>query len=164
MSNKKKYSSIQEHRIADTLNWQVVSGSGARPTHIGDVGSDLWLGECKTHTKPGNKLTFTRTVWDKIKTEASSVFKYPVLFVDDGSQSLSKTWCMFAHGLFFEDHVEYPFPFPVNKNVTFSINQICTYTNALKADKQINCPIIYNVREFNAAICCFDDFNSCFGE
>ena len=91
----KYYSNIQEKQIADALGWHQVSGSGARNLHPGDVISDDWMGECKTHTKPGNKIVFDFKVWEKIRDEAISQFKYAVLFSDDGSQRLDKTWCMF---------------------------------------------------------------------
>lgn len=90
----KYYSSIQEKRLAAALGWQPVSGSGSRACRPGDIHSSTWLGECKTHTEPYNKIHFKFTVWNKIKDEAISQFKYPVLFVDDGSQLLSRTWCM----------------------------------------------------------------------
>lgn len=107
MSNKptKYYSSIQERRVADALGWSVVSGSGARDFHPGDIVSDRWMGECKTHTVPGSKLKFDAKVWEKICEEASSKFKYPVLFVDDGSQSLDKTWCVFLPDVYCPEGV-----------------------------------------------------------
>lgn len=90
----KYYSSIQEKAVADALGWKTVSASGSRPGHPGDVISDEWLVECKTHVKQQNKITFKLDVWDKLVIEATSVFKYPVLIVDDGSQKLSNTWCL----------------------------------------------------------------------
>lgn len=90
----KYYSNIQEKKVADYLNWGVVPGSGATLFNKGDICSDNWVGECKTHTSPGNKLKFDFEVWNKIKEEANSRFKNPVLIVDDGSQDLDKTWCL----------------------------------------------------------------------
>lgn len=95
----KKFSRIQETTIAKYLGWKVVSGSGARDCHPGDVKSDEWLGECKTHTQAGINIKFVYTVWKKICAEAESQFKVPVLFVDDGSQRLDKTWCLFPYKL-----------------------------------------------------------------
>ena len=46
----KFYSERQEKYIANQLGWDVVTGSGARDCHPGDVKSDAYLGECKTHT------------------------------------------------------------------------------------------------------------------
>lgn len=94
--NTKIYSSRQEKRVADYLGWKVVSGSGARNCFPGDVQADEWLGECKTHTTPGHKLSFSYSVWKKISDEARSRFSSPAYFVDDGSQLLSSTWVMFA--------------------------------------------------------------------
>lgn len=93
----KHFSAIQEKLVADYLGWKVVSGSGARAGFPGDVYSDMWLGECKTHTKPGQKIRFNLKVWDKISDEAQAKFKFPVLFVDDGSQKLDMTWCMIPY-------------------------------------------------------------------
>ena len=91
----KYYSTKQENLIADYLGWKVVTGSGARAFHPGDVVSDQWLGECKTHTEPFSNLRFDFDVWTKISREAASQFKKPVLFVDDGSQTIERTWCLF---------------------------------------------------------------------
>lgn len=90
----KDFSNKQEHMIANYLGWDVVSGSGARDFNPGDVRSADWLGECKTHTKISDKLTIYDTHWTKIQKEARSVFKYPVLFVDNGSQDIDKTWAI----------------------------------------------------------------------
>lgn len=88
----KEYSSVQEHKVADALGWEVVTGSGARPTVPGDVKSDKWLGECKTHTEKGQKIFFDLAVWQKISKEADATHRSPALIVDDGSQDLKHTW------------------------------------------------------------------------
>ena len=93
----KYYSSIQERKVADYLGWNVVSGSGSRSFYPGDIISDSCIGECKTHTEHTEYIEFKRDVWNKIESEATSRFKYPVLIVDDGSQILSHTWCMFSY-------------------------------------------------------------------
>lgn len=80
--------------IADYLEWECVVASGARACHPGDIISDLWLGECKTHVTTGNRIKFVYKEWEKICEEAMSKFKFPILFVDDGSQKESNTWCM----------------------------------------------------------------------
>lgn len=92
--NTKRVSNLQESTVAAFLGWKRVKGSGARPLHPGDIISDRWLGECKTHTSPGHKLIFSFDVWDKLEAEAISQFKRPVLFVDDGSQKVAYTWAM----------------------------------------------------------------------
>ncbi len=94
MPTNKYYSDRQEHMIADYLGWSVVSGSGARSTLPGDIRSEDWLGECKTHKTPGQMISFKHKVWKKIQDEASSKFKFPALFVDDGSQTVENTWVM----------------------------------------------------------------------
>lgn len=101
---KKEASSKQEHRIAAALGWKVTSGSGARAFYPGDVSSDVWLGECKTHVDLSPVL-FYFSVWEKICDEAASQFKRPVLFIDNGSQQLSKTWCILNTVLDYDGEV-----------------------------------------------------------
>lgn len=119
--NTKIYSSKQENMIASLLGWEVVVGSGAAACYPGDVISDMWLGECKTHVERGHKIFFDRKVWDKIKNEAYVKHRRPVLFTDDGSQLSKKTWC-----LCLRNHVELgesvlsPITKGVNKNISFS--------------------------------------------
>lgn len=96
MDNFKVFSSKHEKAVADYLGWSVVTGSGSRPGALGDVCSHSWLGECKTHTRPNTPVTFTYAVWRKIEKEASSVFKFPALFCDDGTQEVTHTWCMLS--------------------------------------------------------------------
>lgn len=98
--NKKYFSSKQEKAVADALGWKVVKGSGSRLTAVGDVRSDEWLCECKTHVTPDHTISFNAKVWTKLKEEASAKFKNCVLVVDDGSQNLSRTWCMFSGNMF----------------------------------------------------------------
>lgn len=93
----KYYSNIQENRIASALGWDVVTGSGSRTCVPGDVVSRAWLGECKTHTCPGHPIEFKIAVWKKLEDEAVAKYKNPVLFVDDGSQQLSATWCLVSN-------------------------------------------------------------------
>lgn len=94
--NTKYYSDMQEKRVAQFLGWKQVSGSGARAGRPGDVEGERFLGECKTHTKPGAKLHFNRRVWNKLSDEAMVRFRSPILIVDDGSQNINHTWCMFT--------------------------------------------------------------------
>ena len=116
----KYYSNRQEQLIARSLGWAVVAGSGARDFHPGDIISDKWIGECKTHTAPGHRITFFATVWNKICEEASSKFKYPALFVDDGSQKLENTWVMFLDNTAYStEHSKYPIPVSFRTNIAF---------------------------------------------
>lgn len=114
LQSTKYYSSIQEKRLASALGWQTVSGSGSRACRPGDIHSSIWLGECKTHTESNKNIQFKFSVWNKIRDEAISQFKYPVLFVDDGSQLPAKTWCMtsvFQEPTLHSDiqYIEYPY-------------------------------------------------------
>ena len=93
--NKKDYSIKQETQIAEFLGWRRVAGSGSRPNAPGDIVSTEWLGECKTHIKSGCTIHFDLKIWSKIVDEASSQFKQPAYFVDDGSQRINRTWVIF---------------------------------------------------------------------
>lgn len=99
----KDFSSIQESTIAKYLGWKVVAGSGAAACYPGDIKSEEFLGECKTHVKPGHKLIIDSKVWKKICEEAIFESRWPVLFIDDGSQNIKKTWCIFSP-LSVKDH------------------------------------------------------------
>lgn len=103
----KYFSTIQEHRVADYLSWGVVSGSGARACYPGDIESSQWLGECKTHVSPNQPIKFMKDVWVKLRNEATAKHKYPVLITDDGSQDITKTWCLFPYRLVAPDYSKY---------------------------------------------------------
>ena len=89
----KDFSTKQEKLIANFVGASVVSGSGARPCHPGDVKSTKFLIEAKTHTGI-SKVKFLSRVWDKIKDEAMFSRRYPVLVNDDGSQKIDHQWCV----------------------------------------------------------------------
>jgi hypothetical protein len=89
----KIFSCKQENLLAKLLGWDVVSGSGARFLP-GDIKNDEWLGECKTHNRPGHRIEFHLDIWRKLYREAITQLRRPVYFVDDGSQLSSKTWAM----------------------------------------------------------------------
>nr|DAE87864.1 MAG TPA: hypothetical protein [Caudoviricetes sp.] len=93
----KTYSNKQEKLIADALGWQVVSASGARNFHPGDIKSPKWLGECKTHISETSQISFKESTWMKLEAEADSEHKDPAYFVDNGSQSITGTWVMFDY-------------------------------------------------------------------
>lgn len=123
--NNKTFSSKQEKLIASYLDWTVIAGSGSRPTAVGDIRSDEWLGECKTHTTPNHSITFNAKVWAKIREEATAKFKHPALFVDDGSQLVGRTWCMFPlNVLDLSDATILDYPKPIKTNITFSLSDL----------------------------------------
>lgn len=130
----KTFSTIQEIKISSSLGWKVVSASGARDCLPGDVEGPEWLGECKTHTKRTARVAFIFDVWTKISNEATSHFKRPVLFVDDGSQLLEYTWCIIPAC----DHegVSVPFPptaklYSIKTNISFASNSLRKYLHDL---------------------------------
>ena len=71
-----------------------MSGSGARYCSPGDVRSEQFLGECKTHVSRTPKIEFRLDYWKKICDEATSHGKIPIMFADDGSQSVDNTYCI----------------------------------------------------------------------
>lgn len=93
--NTKDFSGIQEKAVANYLNWNRVSGSGARPFNKGDVYSDKWLGECKTHMKSSDSIVIYYSHLAKISNEAMFSNRKSVLIVDNGSQLLPCTWSCF---------------------------------------------------------------------
>lgn len=93
MTNKEA-SYKQEHMVADYMEWSVVSGSGSRPFKPGDITSDYFLVECKTHIQPQDTIVFKKAHWDKIQIESQSTYKRPLLVTDDGTQKSDHTWVM----------------------------------------------------------------------
>lgn len=139
----KDFSSVQEKKIADYLGWSTVSGSGSRPLLPGDVISEQWFGECKTHVERTANITFMRTSWQKLQEEASSRFKFPVLFSDDGSQDLSKTWCLLLF-VPMADYIELEEPPCIRVNdssIVFDEAAMSSYHKS-KSRSQLD-PIVY---------------------
>ena len=90
----KYYSSRQESMVASFLGWSVVTGSGSRPFHPGDVGDEHYLGECKTSEVETDRIKIMKSHWKKISNEAMGAHKIPVLFVDNGTQKPDGTFCV----------------------------------------------------------------------
>lgn len=125
MEATKVFSIKQEQSIADELGWSRVAGSGAAPCAPGDVRSDEWIAECKTHVKPGEDVIFMLNHWQKIQEEGVSTHKYPVLFVDEGSQDLDRTWVIcFAHSISPDEYQPFPFPKIVKTNIKFNQQEL----------------------------------------
>ena len=121
----KYYSTIQENTIANFLGWKVVSGSGARDLSPGDIIGESFLGECKTHVKPTDTIVFFADVWKKICEEASSRFKYPALFVDNGTQSIEDTWVVtLPHSVNITRCTNYKLPIIVDVNISFKLDYL----------------------------------------
>lgn len=117
----KDFSSLQEKRVAEYLGWNVVCGSGARPCRPGDIESDEWLGECKTHQSCNQPIKFMASHWAKLCDEAMAVHKFPVLIVDDGSQKIDNTWCLFNLKTNPTSEIKFDaYPDRVGKNISFS--------------------------------------------
>lgn len=125
MNNPTKYySAIQESSVAKFLDGKVVTGSGSRATHPGDIELGDWLCECKTHLAPKNYILFKQSEWRKICDEATSKFKHPVLIVDNGSQDLKFTWCLYP--MYF-DRSQYPttnYPNAWKTNIKFDLSEL----------------------------------------
>lgn len=80
--------------IADYLGWSVVVASGARPFNLGDIKSSEYLCECKTHMSKQERIIIKKSVWKKISSEADGMLRKPVLFIDNGTQTVENTWCV----------------------------------------------------------------------
>ena len=148
-SGTKTFSSIQERRVAEYLGWQVVRGSGARNCFPGDVKAEGWLGECKTHTSPGHKLSFSRAVWKKIQDEAKSRFSAPAYFVDDGSQLVDHTWVMYLpHSITTPVHLlEFSLPAVTRASFTVSREQLeLTYVHAMKTQSSSVPTMVFKIQ------------------
>lgn len=117
--NNKQFSEKQEKLIASELGGYQISGSGSRPFAPGDVKTYEWLIECKTHTKPDQNILFDINVWKKIEDEAMATQRKPVLVVDDGSQSVSRTWCLCrANNINLTGFITLELPMKIRKNIT----------------------------------------------
>lgn len=105
MTNKEA-SNKQEKMVADYMGWRTTSGSGSRPFYPGDVASDHFLLECKTHVEYREDITFHKKHWIKISKEARSVNKYPVLVTDNGTQKPQYTWVMVSNSLIISESID----------------------------------------------------------
>lgn len=126
-NGNRRFSNKQENMISFALGWSVVPGSGSRHLYPGDIQGIDWLGECKTHVAPNSPIVFNMKVWNKICNEAVSRGRYPVLFVDDGSQKLARTWCMIPESI---DIAEL-YPEVTIENYPKSIKSTATFLNSL---------------------------------
>lgn len=164
----KYFSSRQETRISSALGWEVVSGSGARDFHPGDIIGPNWLGECKTHVTSGQKIKFDLKVWNKICEEALAKFRYPMLVVDDGTQLNSHAWVMYpADSIIGIKCVELPWTKIVKTNVVFDGDALRTSYNTMRAELGLDgLNAVYRV-PFGSKfvyVCPFDTFCAMFGE
>lgn len=158
--SNKTFSSKQEHLIADLLGWSVVTGSGSRNLYPGDVQSSEWLGECKTHDTPGHKIVFYSSVWKKIQDEAISKYKFPVLFVDDGSQTVRHTWVMYKV-LPAVTCTKIDYIYPIKTNISFDSLDMMSHRKSMN----IAIPLVYQVQRDTETvyISTLEDFNLMFG-
>lgn len=128
MQSTKSFSTIQESSIAKYLGWDIVPASGARSFHPGDIQSETWLGECKTHTTETSSILFDIKVWKKLAIEAMSLGKRPVLFVDNGTQRIDSTWVMFERVLAPNSLKGYSILYDVvdtgRKNIKYNFNNL----------------------------------------
>lgn len=145
----KYFSNKQEQLIAKELGWDKVAGSGAAPCTPGDVVGDEWLGECKTHVYSAKSIYFNFDVWSKIKSEAVFKHRRPVLFTDDGLQSLDSTWCVcLSNSIETTDIVKKPLPISVKKNISFDHQNLMAdwrVTRRGLADNERTFPLVYEI-------------------
>ena len=89
------------------------------PCAPGDVKTYDWLIECKTHAEPDKPILFNLDVWKKIENEAMGMQRKPVLIVDDGSQSINKTWCLCrASNINLRATISTQLPMTIRKNIS----------------------------------------------
>lgn len=158
----KSYSNKQEELISEYLGWNRVVASGARNLYPGDIISDNWLGECKTHEKEIDKITFKISDWVKIEKEAASRFKYPVLFVDNGSQRIDATWCMFPKHIIGHNAICLRYPYSIKTNITFVESLL---SNRYINQEKVHRPVAYHVdfNDLHVNICKLSEFKEMFG-
>lgn len=125
----KDKSSKQEKAVADYLGGSIVVGSGARQFHPGDVIYDRYLIECKTHMEIKDNIVFKKSFWNKIKDEATSQMKVPMLVTDNGSQNVKYTFCVLPYNFihpYFRDEIieEVSLKMNVRTNLIFQFDKI----------------------------------------
>lgn len=162
----KYYSRIQEDRVARYLNWGVVSGSGARPGQPGDLIGAHFLGECKTHTEPGHKIVFNQEVWKKLQNEAQAKFSFPVLIVDDGSQRVDKTWCLFMPFVAPEYTKFKDYDIPIRTNAIFDGDEALKKYAEDFYDEHLEIfgTFVIKLGNENLCMCPLPEFNRIFGD
>lgn len=83
--NTRKFSRVQEERVAKLVGGKVVANSGATAFHKGDVVTNNLLIECKTTTQPKTQVTIKKDWLVKNSQEAFSTRKdYNLLAFDFG--------------------------------------------------------------------------------
>lgn len=143
----KYYSDRQESAVANYLGWKQVSASGARPFNKGDVISERWLCECKTHTTVIREYKVLFSVWTKLLNESTSCMKRPVLIIDNGTQKIENQ-CAFVPKIFIPiDTFSYPVISEISDRVkiksnTKSISFDVDVLSSMKKDKYC---ILYKV-------------------
>lgn len=83
------YSNKQEKKVAKAVGGKQTANSGATAFSKGDVRTDDWLLECKTHTELREQFTIKREWIDKNKEEAFQMGKHHsavVIDFGDGEQ------------------------------------------------------------------------------
>ena len=83
------YSNQQEKKVAKSVKGKQTANSGATMWSKGDVTTEDWLLECKTHTEERNQFTIKRDWIEKNKEEAFQMGKHHsavVLDFGDGVQ------------------------------------------------------------------------------
>lgn len=77
------YSSKQEKKVAKAVSGKQTANSGATKWSKGDVTTDDWLLECKTHTEPREQFTIKKEWIDKNREEAFQMGKHHSAIVID---------------------------------------------------------------------------------
>lgn len=136
---RKKQGQKFEKLVSEYLGWDTVSGSGAR-FHPGDLTCEQWLGECKSHVNAQDRIVFNLSVWNKISTEAMSLFKKPAYFVNDGSLDVKSTWVMFRIQE-LPEHIMMKMDNDSIKSLSFSNSEMLSALDHVKSMRKPN-PIV----------------------
>ena len=160
----KYYSDKQEKLISSMLGWSVVSGSGSRSCHPGDVTNRYWLGECKTKTSVSKTISFSFNHWNKICGEATAMKKVPALFVDDGSQTASSTWVLLRRccaAIFNIKFEEVAFKCTNSKSISFKQAEAVKALEAVNSNRP---KVLKPCEDTELCIMHFSTFCDLFGE
>lgn len=127
------YSNIQEKNISNFLSGTVVAGSGSDKFAPGDVKTDKYLIECKTHIKEVAVVEFVSSHWDQIVAEAARCGRFPVLCVDNGTQKIENTFILTnQHSINIGSVDLYKLPVsPNGKNISFACEGILKLFSSL---------------------------------
>lgn len=102
------FSKQQENKVAKALGGYRQANSGATPFRKGDVVTEQFLIECKTHMKPMKSMTIKEEWLYKLREEAFAMGKNAYALCFDFNQSDNLRYYVIPERLFIEllHHIE----------------------------------------------------------